>query len=69
MTIDQSEDVSEDPFASKLLSFQQEAAGGDFFTPVIVNRRALAKMEPGEVSNHCLVVLLRQVSVWFTPTQ
>ena len=40
-----------DPFSnSRLFSFQQDGAGaGDLFQPVVVGRRALGQMQPGDV--------------------
>ena len=56
---EESEDVltlddgaNDDPFANKMLSFQQESgsqADDPDFLPIVVNRKILSSMEPGEV--------------------
>ena len=46
------EDIdNDDPFSNKLFSFQQDGPGGvDLFNPVIVGRKTLLAMEPGDVT-------------------
>ena len=46
MMMDGDNDASSDPFSNKLFSFQQD---GNTFTPVVVGRKALIAMEPGDV--------------------
>lgn len=46
MANDAGEDM--DPFSNKMFSFQQDA-GIDLFSPVVVGRKTLLAMEPGDV--------------------